>query len=193
MIFEFNSSMKNKLTLLIVCVCSFGMVNAQTTKKTIVLYNVSPLEVDLAPDGTIINIYGKADDYFKGYTLVKNAEPIDLLASKSAEFYKPNDKFTVGTKVYNLEFRPDFALLTRTAIAGIDESVVQLLSNPEQKLLITPYTSGKSPDQKILLENRLKTVLMYLEIKGIAKSQIAINDIAQSTKADQLVMTLIKG
>ncbi|HMP30156.1 MAG TPA: hypothetical protein PKD85_11175 [Saprospiraceae bacterium] len=161
-------------------------------RTTIILYNVTPLKVDLAPDGTIINIHGKEDDYFKGYSLVKNDDSsIDLVASNT-EFYKPNVGYTVAPKAFNLDFRSDLALLSSKAIAAIDEAVVYLTANPDQKIMITPYKASLSKDNQLLLDNRLKTALMYLEIKGIPKGKIALNQDVQSTNPNQLILTFLK-
>lgn len=163
----------------------------QQAKKTTILYNVTPLEVDLAPDGTIVNIHGRADEYFKGYQLVKNKDVDNLEAKVGNDFYQPKQKYTVSTDVLNLDFKDNLALLTRNSIAAIDEAAIRLLAKPDLKLLITPYKSQLSSDEKILLTNRIKTVLMYFEIKGISKSNIAFNDTAQTTKDGQIILTYI--
>jgi hypothetical protein len=193
--FVIKYNMKKVIILYTFLLAGFINVNAQTpegTRTTVILYNVTPLKVDLAPDGTIINIHGKEDDFFKGYALVKNAESdIDLVASNT-EFYKPNVGYTVAPKALNLDYRPDLALLSSKAIAAIDEAVIYLTANPEQKIMITPYRASNSSDNQLLLDNRLKTALMYLEIKGVPKGKIALNQESQTTNPNQLILTFLR-
>ncbi len=185
--------MKKITQLLLIFLTSYSAICAQDkVRTTVILYNVTPLKVDLAPDGTIVNIHGKEDDYFKGYTLVKNADSEDILANSDGAFYMPSKDFTVAPKALNLDYRSDLALLSSKAISAIDESVAYLSANPSQKVMITPYKSSGTSDQLLLLDNRIKTVLMYLEIKGIAKNRIALNGEPQSTNPNQMILTFLK-
>ena len=187
--------MRKIIVTLILFAGSFALFsqNKEGVRTTVILYNVTPLKVDLAPDGTILNIHGKEDDYFKGYSLVKGSDDQDeSIASTGTEFYKPNVGYSVAPKAYNLDFKPDLALLSRNAIAAIDQAIVYLSANPEQKIMITPYQSSTNSDAKLLLDNRLKTALMYLEIKGIPRGKIALNQDIQTTNPNQLILTFLK-
>jgi hypothetical protein len=184
--------MKDILTILAIFFVISNSFAQDKARTTVILYNVTPLKVDLAPDGTIINIHGRDDDYFKGYSLVRNTDPMESGIAGANGFFKPKDGFTVANKVFNLDYKPDLALLTRSSIASIDEAVVYLLANPAEKLLITPYKTAGTKDEKILFDNRMKTALMYLEIKGLSKQQIAMNEVPQTAQADKMILTFIK-
>ena len=60
-----------KLLLILLSAISVTLSAQDAVKKTVILYNVVPLDVDLAPDGTIISINGRADEYF---TEILNAD-----------------------------------------------------------------------------------------------------------------------
>jgi hypothetical protein len=191
--FVINIIMKKITQLLIIFLTTYSALSAQNgVRTTVILYNVTPLKVDLAPDGTIVNIHGKEEDYFKGYTLVKNADSDDILATSDGAFYTPSKDFAVAPKALNLDYRSDLALLSSKAIAAIDESVAYLSANPSQKVMITPYKGTGTSDQLLLLDNRIKTVLMYLEIKGIPKNRIALNGEPQTTIPNQMILTFLK-
>ncbi|HMS67999.1 MAG: hypothetical protein IPL23_30090 [Saprospiraceae bacterium] len=180
-----------KLLLILLSAISVTLSAQDAVKKTVILYNVVPLDVDLAPDGTIISINGRADEYFTGYTLVKVNQYLDPMLANSSEFFTPPDDYQVTTKVYNVEFRNDLAILTRPSIVNIDDLVTQIAYNSGQKIMLTTY-EVKNAEEKLLLENRLKTVLMYLEVKGVAKAQIAINEIPQTVRKSQIIATVIQ-
>ena len=169
----------------------FGQ-NKEGVRTTVILYNVTPLKVDLAPDGTILTIHGKEDDFFKGYSLVKGGEDQDESVASTTDFYKPNVGYTVAPRSYNIDFRQDYALLSRKAITSIDEAIVYLATNPDQKIMITPYQSLPDSGSKLLLDNRLKAALMYLEVKGVPRGKIALNQDVQTTNPNQLIITFLK-
>lgn len=182
--------MKHYLVLLL-AIC-YGALSAQApSKKAIILYNVVPLEVELSNDGTILSVNGRADEYFTGYKLVRVNQYLDPAIANASEFLKPAEDYTVTPKVYNIDFREDLAILNRTSIANLDEVVSQIIYNSEQNVMLTPYAAN-SAEEKILLENRLKAVLMYLEVKGISKGKIALNEIPQTVRKGQLIATIIK-
>lgn len=186
--------MRNLITTLVFVAGTFTLFSQKTegVRTTVILYNVTPLKVDLAPDGTILNIHGKEDDFFKGYSLVKGSDDQDESIASTSEFYKPNTGYSVAPKAYNLDFKPDLALLSRNAIGAIDQAIIYLSANPDQKIMITPYQPSSNPDAKLLLDNRLKTALMYLEIKGIPRGKIALNQDVQTTNPNQLILTFLK-
>lgn len=182
--------MKHYIVILLTLCCSILLAQAPS-KKAIILYNVVPLEVELSKDGTIITVNGRADEYFTGYKLVRVNQYLDPSIANSAEFFKPAEDYTVTPKVYNIDFREELAILNRTSIVNLDEVVSQVIYNSDQNVMITPYQAN-SLEEKLLLENRLKSVLMYLEIKGISKGRIALNEIPQTVRKGQLIATIIK-
>lgn len=180
-----------KIFLFFAIVGSLHLSAQDSVKSTVILYNVVPINAELAPDGTIISIDGRADDFFKGYTLIQSQKYLDPTLADAKSLYVPPKGYAVSTRVFNLSFRPNYANLTRPSIVNLDELVANIAANPTQKIMLTGY-SPDATDEKLLLENRFKTVLLYLEIKGVSKGQIAINETPQLAMKDQIIGTIIR-
>lgn len=182
--------MKHLIAIIFAISCA-TLFAQDAPKKAVILYNVVPLEVELSNDGTILSVNGRADEYFTGYKLIRVNQYLDPSFANNSEFFKPAEDYAVTTKVYNLDFREELAILNRNSIANLDEIVSQIIYNADQNVMLTPY-SVTTTEEKILLENRLKSVLMYLEVKGISKGKIALNEIPQTVRKGQLIATIIK-
>lgn len=180
-----------KLLVFFIIFASLHLSAQDSAKNTVILYNIVPLNAELAPDGTIISIQGRADDFFKGYTLVQSQKYLDPALADANSLYMPPKGYAVSTKVFNMAFRPSFANLTRPSIINLDELVANIAANPTQKIMLTGYNPNNA-EEKLLLANRFKSVLLYLEIKGVSKGQVAINETPQLAMQDQIIGTIIR-
>ncbi len=153
----------------------------QDSKKTVILYNVVPLSVELLKDGTIKSIYGKADHYFKGYQIVKRESSFSENADNQ-NFASINNDVVVSTDITRLIFDNQLAVLNQGTIAGLDKIKQDLFLNPSKKIMLTSYTIDQSNKREsILLQNRLASCLSYLEIMGVSKDRIVLDSNTQTS------------
>lgn len=168
------------------------VASAQDSKKTVILYNIVPVDASISSDGDILEIYGQNDTYLRGYQIVKQDRtlPNESVIPEGADI---NGLYTVVKDNFNLNYEADRATLTRTIIQNLDNAADAVFLNPANKILITTYSSkGLSNRGKVLFDNRLKSILSYLEIKGLSKSQIIISPDQQSDVTDNIIITVIE-
>lgn len=159
-------------------------------KQSIILYNVVPISVDIDSEGTIHSINGEVQDYLEGYTLVKNKISLDPSATGNEVYEGPKDGYTTSKQVYNLRFNPQMAKLSRETMAAMDQSISAVAQDPSKKVMLTSYAPNGA-EETILLKNRLSACLLYFQIKGLSKRQIAINEIPQESDKHLLIATIL--
>ena len=147
----------------------YFLTGQQGLKNTVILYNVVPLRVDLNHDGTIQTIYGEENSYLKGYTLVKPAEESD-----NQQFGELKGYYVVSTEAYDLHFYPTSAVLAQDVIDALDKAADKVFFGGH-RILISTYAEPSDSKGKLLFKNRLHACLMYLDVKGVTKSNIVIN------------------
>jgi hypothetical protein len=166
-------------------------LSAQESRKTVILYNVVPLSVELLPDGTIKTIYGKAEHFFKGYQLVKREQYFSPSANND-KYAEMTTDVIVSTDIFRMPFDEQVALLNENTIAALDQIKNMLFTNPDKKILISSYTIDQTNKREvILLQNRLASCLSYLDIMGVSKDQIVIDGSPQINQNNVITATAI--
>lgn len=162
-------------------------VTAQESKKTIILYNVVPLSVELLSDGTIKSVYGKAEHYFSGYQLVKRENFFNENADNQ-NFGSIENDVIVSTDIKRLKFDDQLAVLNQSIIKDLDVIKEELFLNPSKKIMLTTYTVDESNKRSVvLLQNRLASCLSYLEIMGVSKDRIVLDSTPQNTESNTIL------
>ena len=180
-----TKSIINLIALLFIS--SIALV-AQTSKNTVILYNVVPLNVDLMPDGTIKRIYGKAYDRFKGYQLVRKDQHLANEEGTNEQFSEMDKDIIVSTDVSRLAFEEGMALLSGETIKLLEKIKNRLFQNPNRKIILTSYAIQEgSKVEEILLQNRLAACLSYLEILGVSKSRIILDTNTQTNEKQAII------
>lgn len=180
--------------ILLVCL-SWSLSAQQSARKTVILYNIVPVDASIAPDGEIMEIYGKNESYLRGYTIVKQDKTIPAADPTTETTTDPsiNGLYRVVKDNYNLTYTSGKATLSRDIIRQLDGAADAVFLYPANKILITPYAKeGLSSRDKVLYDNRLKSILSYLEIKGLSKNQVLIDQDQTSKVADQIIVTIIE-
>ena len=110
--------MNKSITTFVFSFFFIASILSQDSKKTVILYNVVPLSVELVSDGTIKTIYGRADHDFAGYQLVKTENYFsDASETVKEEEYKD---VIVSTNIKYLKFDDQVATLNKTTLAELD-------------------------------------------------------------------------
>ena len=177
-------------SLLIITFFVITLSQAQNTKKTVILYNVVPLSVELVNDGTIKTIYGRADHFFKGYQLVQRDRYFS--EDKSEVLEEQYEDVIVSTDIKYLGFDDQVATLNKTTISLLDKIKNTLFQNPERKVMLTSYKINEgSKREVILLKNRLASCLSYLDIMGVSKDRIVIDSKTQDQNSGVIHASII--
>ena len=176
--------------LLIMAFFVVTLSQAQNTKKTVILYNVVPLSVELVNDGTIKTIYGRADHFFKGYQLVQRDRYFS--EDKAEVLEEQYEDVIVSTDIKYLGFDDQVATLNKTTISLLDQIKNTLFQNPERKVMLTSYKINEgSKREVILLKNRLASCLSYLDIMGVSKDRIVIDSKTQDQNSGVIHASII--
>ena len=167
----------------------FFDVNGQAPKTTVILYNLVPLKVDVLPDGSITSIYGKVDNYLKGYQLVRNEENLP-----QNDAYAQNSVIKVVFKEsYLLSFDAERSNLSRDIIETIDKIADIVFFSEGKKMMILPYSPDPAQrNGQTYLENRMKAVLAYLDIKGVDRQRIIINTDSHDKDTHSLLVNVVE-
>lgn len=183
--------MRVKISLFLASVLFTLPAFSQGEAKTgVILYNVVPVSAEILPDGTIVSIDKKVENYLEGYTIVNVKKSLNPNATADEAYTSPGEGYTVSKQVYNLMFGKDLAKLSKAILTALDEAASTIATDPTKKVMLTAYNPS-SAEEAILLKNRLNACLLYLEIKGLTKSQIAINDIPQETNDNLIIATIL--
>jgi hypothetical protein len=156
-------------------------------KKTVILYNIVPLRVDLNKDGSVHTIYGQDHAFLKGYQVVRHAPLGSVIDTTNQGYYVATDK------TYLIRFDLQNATLSQETITALD-AAADLAQRDGHRILLTPYSiEGNASHDKITLKkNRINACLMYLDIKGITKSQIVISEDENKTSENGLLFSFLK-
>jgi hypothetical protein len=175
--------MNKSITTFVFSFFFIASILSQDSKKTVILYNVVPLSVELVSDGTIKTIYGRADHYFAGYQLVKTENYFsDASETVKEEEYKD---VIVSTNIKYLKFDDQVATLNKTTLAELDRIKHVLFTNPQKKIMLTSYNiNNANKRESILLKNRLASCLSYLDIMGVSKDRIVIDSKTQEINSN---------
>ena len=180
--------MKSKLLCSMIMLFIMTSLSSQESRKTVILYNVVPLSVELIPDGTIKTIYGRADHFFAGYQLVQRENYFSNDPKANEEYANMENDVIVSTDVNNLRLDSQLATLNKSTIASLDKIKNMLFLEPNKKIMLTSYTVN--PDNKrgvILLRNRLASILSYLDIMGVNKERIVLDTKTQEGTTDYII------
>ena len=173
------------------CLIGLSAFSQVEKRKVVILYNTEPLNATVGTDGVVYEIHGKAENYLKGYKVVKSKyQPAD---QKDAKYYKPSGEYVVGLESRTLLFPNGNATLSRASIDGLDEMIVKLFAGTERtKLLVTPYMAVENDKQsELLLQNRMNACLTYLALRGITRDQIVINEDISTVQREEIIITTI--
>ncbi len=164
------------------------IVSGQDSRKTIILYNVVPLSVELVSDGTIKAVYGRADHYFKGYQLIQREEDVQ----NDKDYADMPSNSLVSEDVYRINYQKDVATLNEQAIKDLEAIKVLLFTQQDKKIIITPYEIDEQNKKEVILsQNRLSACLSYLEILGVNKEQIILDNTSQINNEESIIISSI--
>jgi len=159
-----------------VTVAMLSSMNAQSQKDATILYNSQPVEVQLSEAGRILAFYGLSPNYMAGYDLgpskatqqsitdIQLVEPGFTNSSQNAEYD------VVSRDRVDLSFNDGFATLSQSTIGQLNEVSKKVLAEGYAKVLVTAYSSAEKSEK--LLQNRLNSVITYLNIKGLSSDQV---------------------
>lgn len=171
-------------------------INSQDTKDATILYNSQPVEVQLSDAGRILAFYGIVPNYMEGYELgpAKSVQqPIAASADIDPTFTSDSQNANydvVSRERVDLSFPSDFATLSKETIASLNEVSQLIRTSQYAKVLLTAYDFGNGPQK--LIQNRLNSVVAYLNIKGLSSEQI-ITEVRQSDAlADTVTINFIQ-
>lgn len=183
--------MNLKLSLLVLPMLFIAQtLSAQESRKTVILYNVVPLTVEVLKDGTIKQIYGKADHYFKGYQLLRRDNYLSEDDNPNFAYSELGDNLIVSTNYTELGFNDQVAVLNKATIAELDRIKNVLFQDPSKKVILTSYHVDKDLKRAvILLQNRLKACLSYLDIMGVSKDRIILDSKTQVNSSNAILAT----
>ncbi len=186
------NSRTKQLGLAMLCIITSFTLYAQN--KTVILYNLEPIQVQLEGDN-IIQFIGVQSDYMDGYDLTDNRlvavtplKSIDSEVSKSSS----NGMYSIVSKErIFLEFSPSNSILDRNSILELNKIAARLISDNSLNLLIASHTEmGKKSSDK-LAANRLKAVKAYLKIKGIHKDRIQEETLVGQSLLDKVAINYL--
>lgn len=158
----------------------------QNLKNTVILYNVVPLRVDLNQDGTIQTIYGEDTKFLKGYTIVR-----PQTSPESAEYAQNKGYYVVSKDYYDINFSANSAILSENAVASLDKSSDMAFFG-DHRIMISSYKPTEDSKSKTLFKNRMNACLMYLDLKGVSKDRIIINDEGLQSSEEFIKLTFVK-
>jgi hypothetical protein len=158
----------------------------QNLKNTVILYNVVPLRVDLNQDGTIQTIYGEDTKFLKGYTIVR-----PQTSGESSEYAQNKGYYVVSKENFNLNFSTNSAVLSENAVKDLDKSADMAFFG-DHRIMVSSYKPTDDPKSKTLFKNRMNACLMYLELKGVAKDKIIINEEGLQSSEEFIKLTFVK-
>jgi len=164
-------------------------------EPSVILYNSQPVEVELSSSGQILTFYGLLSNYMDAYidvapiatvqpTVVSDIDPFFTNTSKNAEYD------VVSNERLTLNFDSGFATLSDESIRTLNTIPSRLRSSEYTKVIVTAYTGTDSNEK--LIENRLKSALQYLMIKGVEESQVRTEILEGQALSDKLTINYIQ-
>jgi hypothetical protein len=164
--------MKMKIHFLLLFIAlAFNQLLSQDSKNTVILLNTEPVRVELASNGEINTLYGIEEGYLDEFIVERNQFELNLvekpLDPDEIEGYK-----IVFIPTMDLVFESQYATLNNGNIAKLDYVVNELIRDRDKKVIIRNPLN----DNTILNKNRLKAIMTYLNIKGVSRGLILLED-----------------
>jgi len=187
----------------------FFSLSAMTQKEAVILYNNTPIKVELEGD-KIKTIISEVPGHMKGYDTTKKEKVKPVVTAKLDQpssngtvvsttktdvvDNKPNAAYPIKTSenIY-LYYKPNYATLSKEIINDLNKVIARMAEDPNIRISISANRVTGKPTTTKLAQNRLKAAKTYIRIKGIDESRILTElNITDTTNVDQLTLNFLK-
>lgn len=174
--------------------------STSSQEDKIILYNSTPVKVQLAGD-KIAAFVGEAPvGYMEGYNLatpnkvIVESPSAPIVAESSASNGNlVNGQYKVMTNErILLNYKVGYATLDKAIINALDEVALRLKADPAGLVLLTAHSKEESSDAEKLSANRLSSAQTYLKIKGISLDRIQTEAVAGVNLNDVVAINFMR-
>lgn len=171
------------------------IISAQSTKKSVILYNSEPYLAEYTTNGEIVNLIEKKPNYLRGYDVKPTNTGTD--GGQAFADVTPVSNSSVAVDAVSadrkfLNFDSDYATLDELSTQRLDRVEKYLNENAQAKVMVTSHKVDESTNSVKLSNNRLDSCKKYLELKGIATDRIILSSVYAPSLKDKVSITYVR-
>lgn len=178
----------------------FVVSSTSSQEDKVILYNSTPVKVQLAGDKIAAFVGEAPADYMQGYDLatpnkIRLKSPHTPIVSESdgSEGNLVNGQYKVmSNERILLNYKMGYATLDKAIINALDEVALRLKADPDGLVLLTAHSKEDSSDATTLSSNRLSSAQTYLKIKGISLDRIQTESVAGVNLTDVVSINFMR-
>ncbi len=166
-----------KSMLITLCITLFSVAAiAQDSKKTVILIEGEPTEVDLSAFGDILKVYRQIPGYMAGfYPYAGQARTEETPVYPNNRLIDEVKAEREGASFYNVFFNENSDELDDAALEKLDKTIAAFERRVSSFLLITANYKKGDNQSRDLAEARVAAIQAYLQKADITNSKMVIS------------------